>query len=435
MSVLPVAIVGMGTVGTGVARVLVEEPERMTQRTGLRIELRKAVVRDLARARDVKLPAGVLTDDLQEVLRDPEIKVAIHLVGGISPAREILLSLLEAGKDVVTANKALLCEHGTELFARAKELGRTITFEAAVAGGIPIIAVVSQCMTANQITSISAILNGTSNFILTQMIQKQQPYADALKRAQELGYAEADPTMDVDGSDAAQKLSILGELAFGTKVPFGALSRKGIDTLELADIKYASELGYTIKLLAVSRLVDGKLESHVSPTLVREDSPLAQVNGPFNAIALQGDVVGDTWYSGRGAGQLPTASAVLADLVDLAVGRAQLTFQKLELWKKQERFPLLPSEKSSSRFYLRMLVEDRPHVLADIADVLGRHEISIASVIQHEAEATENSAPRTTVSLVIMTHRTTGGQLQRADEELKKLKAIKTSIVQMRVAD
>lgn len=425
----------MGTVGTGVARILLEQPERMTRRTGTRIELRKAVVRDLSRQRDLKLPPGVLTGDLSEVLTDPEIKVAIHLVGGISPAREILLSLLESGKDVVTANKALLCEHGTELFARAKELGRTITFEAAVAGGIPIIAVVSQCMTANQITSISAILNGTSNFILTQMIQKQQPYHEALKKAQELGYAEADPTMDVDGSDAAQKLSILGELAFGTKVPFSALHRQGIDTLDLLDIKYATELGYTIKLLAVSRLEQGKLESHVTPTLVRADSPLAQVNGPFNAIALQGDVVGDTWYSGRGAGQLPTASAVIADLVDLAVGRAQLTFQQLELWKTQQRFALLPTEKSSSRFYLRMLVEDRPHVLADIADVLGRHEISIASVIQHEAEKAENSAEQSTVSLIIMTHRTTTGQLRQADQELRQLKSLKAPLVQMRVAD
>ncbi|MCA9433345.1 MAG: homoserine dehydrogenase, partial [Candidatus Omnitrophica bacterium] len=290
MSVLPVAIVGMGTVGTGVARVLVEQPDRMLQRTGRKIELRKAVVRDLSKSRDLQLPPGLLTDDLQQVLQDPEIKVGIQLVGGISPAREILLALLDAGKDVVTANKALLCAHGTELFARARELGRTITFEAAVAGGIPIIAVVSQCMTANQITSISAILNGTSNFILTQMIQKGQSYAEALKRAQELGFAEADPTMDVDGSDAAQKLSLLGELAYGTKVPFEKLPRMGIDTLDLADIKYAYELGYTIKLLAVSRLVNGKVESHVSPTLVREDTPLAQVNGPFNAIALQGDV-------------------------------------------------------------------------------------------------------------------------------------------------
>lgn len=435
MSVLPVAIVGMGTVGTGVARVLVEQPDRMLQRTGRKIELRKAVVRDLSKSRDLQLPPGLLTDDLQQVLQDPEIKVGIQLVGGISPAREILLALLEAGKDVVTANKALLCEHGTELFARARELGRTITFEAAVAGGIPIIAVVSQCMTANQITSISAILNGTSNFILTQMIQKGQSYAEALKRAQELGFAEADPTMDVDGSDAAQKLSLLGELAYGTKVPFEKLPRMGIDTLDLADIKYASELGYTIKLLAVSRLVNGKVESHVSPTLVREDTPLAQVNGPFNAIALQGDVVGESWYSGRGAGQMPTASAVLADLVDLAVGRAQLTFERLELWKNQSRFPLLPAEESSSRFYLRMLVEDRPHVLADIADVLGRHEISIASVIQHEAESGENHTPQTTVSLVIMTHRTTAGQLQRAESGLKNLKTLQAPLVKMRVAD
>jgi homoserine dehydrogenase len=360
--------------------------------------------------------------------------VAVEVVGGVAFARRAVLELLAAGKDVVTANKALLCEFGDELFSRARELGRTICFEAAVAGGIPIIATVGQSLAANQITSISAILNGTSNFILTEMTNHLQPYQDTLRRAQELGYAEADPTLDIDGTDAAQKLVILTQLAFGTRVPLSAFPRQGIDTLELADIRYAAELGYVVKLLAVSKLVNGMLELHVMPTLVRRHTPLAGVQGPFNAIGLAGDVVGETWYFGRGAGQLPTASAVLADLIDLAVGRAQLTFSRLEIWAK-DAFPIQPTEKMSSRYYLRFNVEDRPHVLADIADVLGRNNISIASVIQHEAPESDDSGTRSLVPLVIMTHRTAAGNLMAAERELAQLNALHPPSVRMQVAD
>jgi homoserine dehydrogenase len=432
-----VAIVGLGTVGTGVARVLLEQPERVARRAGRAIRLRHAVVRDLAKARQIELPPGLVTNDIQCVLRDSDVQVAVHLVGGIHPAREIMLALLEAGKDVVTANKALLCEHGAELFSRARELGRTIAFEAAVAGGIPIIATVGQCLAANQITSISAILNGTSNYILTQMIRENWPYSQALKRAQELGYAEDDPTLDIDGTDAAQKLVILTQLAFGVKAPLAAFPRKGIDTLELSDLKYAAELGYTVKLLAVARLLDGQLEMHVQPTLVRHHRPLAAVHGAFNAIAVVGDVVGETWYSGPGAGQMPTASAVVADLIDTIAGRTKLTFPRLEIWREPAPYALQPREKISSRFYLRFNVLDRPHVLADIADILGRNNISIASVIQHEAPESgggENGEKRT-VPLVIMAHRTTIGNLQEAERELSRLTSITPPHVRMPVAD
>lgn len=434
---LSVAIVGMGTVGTGVAEVLLQQPSRIAQRAGRPIVLRHAVVSDLSKPRRLELPAGVLTDDLQRVLKDQETSIAIHLVGGLQAAREIMLALLESGKDVVTANKALLCEHGPELFARARELGRSIAFEAAVAGGIPIIATLSQSMAGNQITSISGILNGTTNFILTEMIQRQQTYAAALGRAQELGYAEADPTLDVDGTDAAQKLVILTQLAFGTKVKLQDFPRQGIDTLDLSDIKYAAELGYTVKLLAISKLIDGQLEMHVSPTLVKKQTPLAEVNGSFNAVALSGDVVGDTWYSGRGAGQMPTASAVLADLIDMAVGRAQLTFQQLGLWRTEPSFPMLPTSQTSSRYYLRFNIEDRPHMLADIADVLGRHQISIASVIQHEAPDPANNTAdgKSFVPLVIMTHRTTAGNLAAAAKEFADFTSLRAPLVQLPVAN
>jgi len=431
-----VAIVGMGTVGTGVARVLTHHAERMTRRTGRPVLLRRAVVRDLKRMRNIELPPGTLTTDVSQVVNDPQVSVAIHLIGGIHPAREIMLELLHAGKDVVTANKALLCEHGDELFARARELGRTIAFEAAVAGGIPIIATVGQCLAANQITSIAAILNGTSNFILTQMVRENWSYQQALKRAQELGYAEADPALDVDGTDAAQKLVILTQLAFGVKAPLAAFPRKGIDTLDLSDLRYAAELGYTVKLLAVSRLVNDQLEMHVQPTLVRHHTPLAEIHGAFNAIALVGDVVGETWYSGPGAGQMPTASAVIADLIDTVVGRTRLTFPRLELWRESPTWSLQPREKISSRFYLRFNVLDKPHVLADIADILGRNQISIASVIQHEAPEVSNAdgTLRHVVPLVIMTHRTTEGNLQSAEAQLAKLDSISPPHVRMPVA-
>lgn len=244
------------------------------------------------------MPNGLITDDLEAVYADKEIDVALHLVGGLEPARTIMLRLLESGKDVVTANKALLCEHGDEVFRRARELGRTVAFEAAVAGGIPIIAAIGQSMTANQITSIQAIINGTSNFILTEMHEKARPYADVLAEAQQLGYAEADPTMDVDGTDAAQKLVLLSQLAFGTKVPVSAFQRTGIDKLELPDLRNATEFGYRVKLLATARLVKGQLEMHVQPTLVKSDQPLAKTSGAFNMVELTGDAVGRLWYSG-----------------------------------------------------------------------------------------------------------------------------------------
>ena len=437
MKPLNVAIVGLGTVGSGAAKILLSQRERIARRAGREINLRRAVVRDLSKPRDVELPKDVLTDDVAAVVGDESIDVALHLVGGISPAREIMRSLLEAGKDVVTANKALLCEHGAEIFRHARELGRTVSFEAAVAGGIPIIAAVGQSLAANQIVSIEAILNGTSNFILTEMLLRNRSYAQALKQAQKLGYAEADPTMDVDGTDAAQKLIILTQLAFGTKLTLNDFPRHGIDRLDLTDLRYADELGYAVKLLAVAKLQNGQLEMHVKPTLVKKDRPLARVDGAYNMIAVEGDAVGTTWFSGAGAGQMPTASAVVADLIDLAVGRAQLTFSRLDVWDEQQPRSVQPSDEVTNRYYLRFNVEDRPHVFAEIADILGRNEISLASIIQHEVPEVDPAVSPSglTVAVVVMTHRTREGNLRAADKELKKLKSLRAPMVRMPVAD
>jgi homoserine dehydrogenase len=435
-SPLQIAIVGLGNVGTGVARILTEHPERITQRSGRPIQIKRAVVRDLKKPRDVTLPAGVLTDDIQSVIRDPNIQVAVELMGGIHPAREVILQLLESGKDVVTANKALLCEHGDEILNAAKRLGRTVAFEAAVAGGIPIIAAVGQSMAANQIVAIQAILNGTTNYILTEMLFRGQSYADALRDAQKLGYAEADPTLDVNGTDAAQKLGILAQLAFGTKVAATDFHVSGIDKIEQVDIKYASNMGYFVKLLASVKLVGGKLEMSVRSTLIKNDRPLAQIHGPFNAILLEGDVVGNVWYSGRGAGQLPTASAVTADIIDLAIGRAQLTFSQLDLWRTTPEFPLIDSQQASSRYFLRLSVEDRPNVMAEVTGVLGKHGISLATVIQPEAPEVEDDTKSTPiVPLIIMTHRTTAGSLAAAERDLDRLASVRSPRMVLAVAD
>lgn len=430
-----VGIVGMGTVGTGVARVLVESSDRMSSRAGRPVVLKRAVVRDLERNRGLQLPPGILTDDVSAVVNDPEIQIAIHLVGGLEPARQIMVDLLKAGKDVVTANKALLCEHGPELFGLARELGRTIAFEAAVAGGIPIIATMATCLTANQILSLTAILNGTSNFILSQMEREGWSYADALKKAQELGYAEADPTFDVDGTDAAQKLVLLTQLGFGMRVPLEKFPRSGIDKLELVDLKHAGDFGYVVKLLATAKLAGGELEMHVQPTLVPEDNPLASIHGSFNAIRVVGDVVGETWYSGRGAGQSPTASAVLADLIDTVIGRTRLTFYRLAPWQDTARVPLQHENDSEARFYLRLMVEDRPHVLADICDALGRNSISIASVVQKELDDPAPASGPSIVPLVIMTHKTTVGRIRAAEARFAELGSVRPGHCRLPVAD
>ena len=427
-----VAIVGLGTVGSGVARLLVDYGDRTSRHAGRAITLERVVVQDLKKDRDYKLPASLLSDDLATITNNREISAVAHLVGGLEPARSILVALLESGKDVVTANKALLAEHGPELFDLARELGRSIAFEAAVAGGIPIIANISQCLSANQIESLTAILNGTSNYILTQMEERGADYASALAEAQRLGYAEADPTMDVDGTDTAQKLAILAHLAFGARVHWRDIPRQGIDTLEVIDITNARELGYRIKLLAAAELARDGLELHVSPTLVKIGTPLAEVRGAFNAIRVVGDAVGPVFFHGLGAGRMPTASAVVADLIDTVVGRTAITFRTLELWSQREaRVALRDPKKITGRFYLRLNVEDRPGVMADITGVLGRLGISIASVIQREPPTEEQAV----VSLVIITHDTLESATDAAMEEIDRLACVRPSSVRMRILD
>ena len=426
-----VGIIGMGTVGSGVARLLLDHGDRTGRHAGRILWLQKAAVRDLNKDRDCDLPAGVLTDQIDEVVNDPEISVVCELIGGVDTARELVLQLLEAGKNVVTANKALLAEHGPELFDKARELGRSIAFEASVAGGIPIIANLSQCLSANQVTSLHGILNGTSNFILDKMHTDGTPYADVVAEAQRLGYAEADPAMDVDGTDAAQKLAILAQLAFGARIDWRDIPRSGIDQVDLLDVQYAQEMGYRIKLLAVADMRDGRLDCEVNPALVKAGSPLGEVGGPFNAVLVKGDAVGPLFFHGQGAGQMPTASAVVADLIDTAVGRTAITFRTLGLWSEEFRgVDQADYAESTGRRYVRAMVEDHPGVLADVTKAFGEEDISIASVLQKEPLEGDSVLP-----LVIMTHAATEAATDRACTKIAALPACKSEPVKMWVRD
>ena len=427
-----IAIVGLGTVGAGVAKLLLDHGDRTARHAGRTLWLTHAVVRDLNKPRDVDLPEGILTDDLQRVIDDESVTVVAQLVGGIEPARTIMLQLLESGKDVVTANKALLAQHGPELFDRARELGRSIAFEASVAGGIPIIANISQCLSANQVGSLRGILNGTCNFIVSKMDAEGADYSATLAEAQQLGYAEADPTMDVDGTDATQKLAILAHLAFGARVDWTKISRRGIDGLQSEDFKYAKQMGYRIKLIALAQLTNDGLVLDVSPMLIKIGKPLAEVRANYNAVGVVGDAVGPVFFQGQGAGAMPTASAVTADLIDTAVGRTAITFETLELWaKSHDRVGIANPGGLVSRHYVRFNVLDVPNVLAQIAGALGKNGISIASVYQHDIDLSSEGI----VPVVIVTKRTSQASLDQALAELKSVDAIDCVAEQFKILE
>ncbi len=439
MDRIKIALLGFGTIGTGVAKLLINHSARLTQATGKQIQLVRICDKDTTRSRDVELPPGVLTSDIESVINDPEISIAIELIGGLEPARSFVLRLLESGKNIVTANKALLAEHGAELFAAARKQNRTIAFEAAVCGGIPILSALSTALQANTIQSINAIVNGTSNFILSQMESGKTSYADAVSEAQKRGYAEANPAMDVDGTDAVQKLAIFAQLVFGASVSWRNISRVGIEAVEAIDFSYAKKLGYRIKLLAVAERSDQDLELHVAPTLVPVDNPLARVQDAFNAVRVLGDAVGPVFFQGLGAGQLPTASAVVGDVIDTVLGRTQITFQALHLWpvgEKPTQNPPVSIKKSEDFFgksFLRLRVKDQPGVMHAVSGVLGKRNISIASMIQNAHENNQNFSEQDYVTLILTTHDAHEGDLLAAIADLEKLDEVQGSVVRLRV--
>ena len=425
---LGIGLLGLGTVGTGVARLLTTQADRISRRAGRPMLLRRVAVLDARKGRAVELPDGLVVEESRRIFDDPAIGVVVETIGGTEAALSLVMAALAAGKDVVTANKALLADHGPAVFAQARRFGRCVAFEASVGGGIPIVQALGVGLAANEVQSVSAIVNGTCNFILSAMARDSFPYNRALARAQELGYAEPDPTLDVDGTDTAHKLAVLAQLAFGAGVTTKMIPRSGIDRLDAADIRCAAELGYGVKLLALAKLGASGLELRVAPTLVRHGMPLADVQGPYNAIRVVGDAVGDTLFYGRGAGAMPTASAVVGDLIDVAIGRASLTFRALNLWPANAIPPKLASPRDvRSRYYLRFSIADRPGVLGAIAAVLGRHNISIASVIQHAPG--DDTPPGAPVSLVMMSHVAVEADVKAALGEIDRLEAVRPSSV------
>lgn len=405
-----VGIVGLGTVGSGVVRLLVDSADHITRHAGRPIVVERAVCRDVDRDRGLRLDAGRISTDIGTISRDPAISVAVLLVGGLEPARSMMVELLENGKDVVTANKALLAEHGPELFALARRRGRSIAFEAAVAGGIPIVAAIGECLAANRIESIRGILNGTSNFILSKMEEDGADYGATLALAQRKGYAEADPAMDVDGTDATQKLAILAHLAFGVWVPWAEIPRTGIEGVDQSLIAQAAELGYRVRLVARATRTSDGLAMRVAPALVKAGTPLAETRGAYNAVSIVGDAVGRMFFHGLGAGQMPTASAVVADIIDTVVGRTAITFRTTGVLDAEGAAARLGGGDLQERQFLRVAASDRPGVLSRITGILGEHRISIASMIQHEPPGSSGAA----VPLVIMTHACSAAAIAKA---------------------
>lgn len=423
-----IGVVGMGTVGSGVVRVLQQSAGHIERQAGRPIVVEHATVSDISKPRSVKLPGNCLSSDFSAIADNPEISIAVMLIGGLEPARSMTIELLRKGKDVVTANKALLAEHGPELFAIAQENGRSVSFEAAIAGGIPIVAAIAECLAANRIESIRGILNGTSNFILTRMEEDGSDYADVLAVAQAEGYAEADPAMDVDGTDATQKLALLAHLAFGAWVPWATIPRVGLETVDQELLRFVDELGYRIRVVADASRTDNELAMRVGPTLVRKGTPLAETRGAFNAVSVVGDAVGPIFFHGLGAGQLPTASAVVADVIDTVVGRAAITFRTTGVLSDGSGCEMSGGGKSP--YLLRLQVNDQPGVLAEITGVLGAEGISIASVIQHQ-NASESKA----VPLVIMTHECESAAVERAVEAVDRQVSVQAPTTCLPVLD
>ena len=418
MQKIGIGLAGLGTVGAGVFRHLELNRPLLTERIGLELEVRRIAVRQPKLNRPVPVNPQLLTTDWQELVDDPAVQIVVELIGGIDLPKDLFLRALRAGKPVVTGNKALLAEHGPEIFETAAECGVPVFFEAAVAGGIPIIKSIREGFIGNHLQTIHAILNGTSNYILTQMTETGIEFPIALEEAQREGYAEADPTLDVNGWDAAHKAIILASLAYGFWVESKQILVQGIETVSAADIKFAAALGYKIKLVATIRAnEDSTIEVRVNPTLVPRHHVLASVDGVFNALMVRGDIVGDTLFYGRGAGQDPTASAVISDLAQAAIwidsGGKAFGFTPHGLYGK-----CIPVSKLNSGFYLRLTVDDRPGVLAQIANVLGSNQIGISSVVQPESH-------EVAVPLVLMVHNAPYGQLLEAVEAISRLTCVK----------
>ena len=410
-----VGLLGMGVVGSGVARVLFEKGDQLAAMAGRPIALKSVLVREPGKARGYELPDGILTTSVAGILDDPEIDIVVEVMGSHDPALDYILKSISAGKHVVTANKEVMADQGPDILTLAREKGVRVLFEASVAGGTPIIAPLLRDLVANDVIAVHGIINGTTNYILTKMAQEGIGFDVALSEAQELGYAEADPTSDVEGVDAAYKLAILSTLAFRARVRDSDVYREGITRLTAQDFQYAMELGYAVKLLAMARKEGSSLEVRVHPVLVPENVLIAKVDGVLNAVEVETDLAGRVLFHGRGAGSLPTASAVVADIVDIARGDVP-PWATLKLY---DNIRVRPMDELETKYYLRLNVADRPGVLAQIATVLGDLRISISSVIQKETDEVARRA-----ELVLTTHRAKEASVQQAVRLLEALEVV-----------
>jgi homoserine dehydrogenase len=427
-----VGIVGFGTVGTGVAKIILEQGGRIAAKTGLRLQLAHVVDINTESPRPVKLPEGILTSDIDRLLKDDSVTVGVELVGGTNAARQIQLDMLHAGKDVVTANKALLAEYGSELYKAAQNNNRCIAFEASCCAGIPIISGIRTGLAANDIAAMYAIVNGTCNYILSNMTSEDKDFSDALAEAQQKGYAEADPALDISGGDSAHKLAILASIACGHEIKLEDIYVEGIDQISRDDIRYGGEMGYVLKLLAiVQKTPDNKISLRVHPSFIAKQNRLARVDGPFNAISIFGNAVGQLMFYGRGAGMMPTASAVVADIIDVALGNSATTFRHLHLQPREKTAPLIENIDSLvSRFYIRIMCKDQPGVIARWSRILADHQISISGALQHEGRGPENTVP-----VVITTHPTQQRNVTAAVKDMEKLDVIGGKPVCIRIVD
>jgi homoserine dehydrogenase len=414
-----VGIIGFGIVGSGTAGILLRNSDILSRRLGFPLKLKKIADLDIVTDRGIEISEGVLTTNVNDIFDDPDIQIVAELIGGIRPAKDFILKAIGKGKHVVTANKALLATEGAEIFESARKAGVEVGYEASVAGAIPIIKVMKEGLVANRINAIYGIINGTSNYILTKMTEEKVGFAEALKEAQALGYAEADPTLDVEGIDTAHKLTILATLAYGIPLSFASVHIEGISGITTQDIEFASELGYKVKLLAITKKTDGQIELRVHPTMLPKEYLIAKVDGPFNAIFVDGDATGSTLYYGKGAGSVPTGSAVVSDIADIA---------RNIMKKAVGRVPTLPpvAEGESvkkmddivSRYYFRFSALDEPGVLSRISGILGIHNISIASVIQ------KGRRIGAAVPLVVLSHEAKESDMRKAIGEINRLPVV-----------
>ncbi len=433
MKKIQVGLLGFGTVGTGVVKILLENREVIESRLGATLALKWIADLDLERGREVVVDTGLLTTDSEMVIDDPEVDIVVELIGGYEPAKSFILKAIENGKHIVTANKALLAAHGDEIFSTASQKGVEVGFEASVGGGIPLIRSMKEGLVANRIESLFGILNGTANYILTKMTDQGSSFSEVLKEAQALGYAEADPTFDIEGIDTAHKLTILLAIAYGVPIDFEAVYTEGISKVTPLDIKFIKEFGYRIKLLAISKDDGQAIEARVHPTLIPDDSMLANVNEAYNALYIKGDAVGNVMLYGPGAGMMPTGSAVVSDLVDIArnmlrraVGRVpSVGYQPASMNARQAR----PIEELRTEYYFRFSAEDSPGVLSKVSGILGNHQISIKSVHQKGRDIVG------AVPIVMITHEAKEAAVRKALAEIDQLEMIKDKTVLFRIED